>query len=148
MFKRLLVFSATLSLLLSGCATPEKSIFLGSGIGFGIGAGVGAMVNSNQSSEQQATGALVGALIGAVAGGFIGNESYKDQKKKDLAKGYDPTAARLDMFGTAASSPAKPTLKPAQVRVRYVEDQVKDGTFIPAHFEYDISDQAHWEGAK
>ena len=148
MFKRFILIVTLFSTFLSGCATPDKSISLGSGIGIGVGAGIGALAASQGRGEQQMTGTLIGALVGGIAGGLIGNESYKAQRKKELEKGFDPSAAHMDMFGNASSSSAKPTLKPAQVRVRYVEDLVKDGTFIPAHFEYDISDPAHWEGAK
>ncbi len=80
--------------------------------------------------------------------GFIGYQSYKDKQKKEAAAQASLNAAGLEIFGNAGSSGNRPMLKPAQVRVRYVEDQIKDGTFVPAHFEYEISEPARWEKTK
>ena len=141
MLKQLTVVALLMSLILSGCATSEKSILLGSSIGLGIGAGVGY----NAGNEN---GAAVGAAIGALAGGLLGYAGYKEKKKKELAAQAAAPPGQFDMFTPANANSNRPKLRPALVRVRYVEDQVKDGTFIPAHFEYEISEPAHWEGSK
>jgi hypothetical protein len=148
MFKRSIAFGISCIMTISGCATSEKSIFLGSGIGMGVGAGLGAAITSNQSDGNPGHGALIGALVGVVAGGLMGLAGYKDKRKKELGgAGPDASPTSLDMSGNTISAD-RPKLKPAQIRVHYVEDQVKDGTFIPAHFEYLISEPAHWEGSK
>ncbi len=141
MFKQLTVVALLMSVILSGCATSEKSILLGSSIGLGIGAGIGSNVG-NQN------GAVVGAAIGALAGGLIGYSGYQEKRKKELAAQAAAQPGQFEMFTPANANSNRPKLKPALVRVRYVEDQVKDGTFIPAHFEYEISEPAHWEGSK
>lgn len=143
-----LILSVVLTIALSGCATSEKSTLLGGAIGSTVGASLGILANQNESSTQRAQGALVGAGLGGLFGALIGHESYKSQAKKDEAKALSAEAARLEMFGTASEKTKRPRLKPAQIKVRYVEDQIKDGTFIPAHFEYEISEPAKWEHSK
>lgn len=141
MFKQLSAIMLSCFLFLSGCATAQKSILLGSTIGIGIGAGIG-------SQQENQNGAMVGAVIGGLLGGLIGYSGYNEKQKKDLALRENVSQPRFDMFSAADKNEIRPKLKPAEVRVRYVEDQVKDGTFIPAHLEYEISEPARWDGAK
>ena len=146
--KNFILFGLTLSLLLSGCATVEKSTLLGGVIGSFVGGSLGSLANQDRGSEQRATGLLVGAAAGGALGALIGNQSYKDQEKKKLPSGVTYGAPNLEMFGSGNEKEKGPKLRPAQVRVRYVEDQVKDGVFIPAHFEYEIAEPARWEKGK
>lgn len=146
--KFIFILSIVLSVILAGCATAGKSTLLGGAIGSTIGASLGILANQNESSTQRTQGALVGAGIGGLLGSLIGHESYKSQAKKDEAKALSADAARLEIFGGTNEKTKRPTLKPALVKVRYVEDQIKDGTFIPAHFEYEISEPAKWERSK
>jgi hypothetical protein len=148
MRKRIFATSIALLFMLTSCATAEKSTLLGTAIGAGIGGGLGLAVGSNGNNSDKAQGALVGVVIGGLVGALIGHESYKDRLRKDQAQNFDVNSARLEMFGSAADQDKKPTLKPAQVKVRYVEDQIKDGTFVPAHFEYLITEPARWEPSK
>ncbi len=141
MTKRFITIITASLLFLSGCATSEKSILLGSTIGVGIGAGVGSTANGSQ-------GGAIGALIGAGLGGLIGYQSYKDKQKKAEVERNNLLTAPYSMSGTSENSSSRPRLKPAQVKARFVEDQIKDGTFIPAHFEYEITEPAKWEGSK
>ena len=135
-------------LLITGCATAERSTLLGTTIGAGVGGGLGALVSPGGRDSQKAEGALIGVIAGGIVGALIGHQAYKEQVKKDQVQSLDVNSARLEMFGSATDKDKKPTLKPAQVKVHYVEDQTKDGTFVPAHFEYLISEPAHWEGSK
>lgn len=146
--KNLILFGLTLSLLLSGCATVEKSTLLGGVIGSFVGGSLGSLANQDRGAEQRATGLLVGAAAGGALGALIGNQSYKDQEKKKIPSGVTYGASNLEMFGSGNEKEKGPKLRPAQVRVRYVEDQVKDGVFIPAHFEYEIAEPARWEKGK
>ena len=57
-------------------------------------------------------------------------------------------STQLEIFGDASDSEKKPTLRPAKVRVKHVDDQIKDGVFIPAHLEYEIFEPARWENSK
>ena len=139
--KKLITSFALLALLSSGCATSEKSILLGSSIGLSVGAGIGSQANGSQ-------GAAVGALIGAGLGGLIGYAGYKGKLTKSQNVPENFQAAPFVVGSTAGSQGSRPRLKPAQVKVKFVEDQIKDGTFIPAHFEYEIAEPAKWEGSK
>ena len=131
MLKFIFTLSVCASLILSGCATAQKSTLLGSGIGLSIGSTVGLLASQGQSPQQRTQGALIGAAAFGIIGGLIGYQSYKDQQKKDQAKQMELNSANLEMFGDAANKGNRPTLRPAQVRVQYVEDQIKDGVFVP-----------------
>lgn len=148
MFTRIITLALSITLFLSGCATAEKSTWLGAGVGASLGAGLGTLAASSENSRQKTQGALIGAAALGVLGAVIGYQSYKDAAKKEQARQAELNSARLDMFGNAGNEQGKPNLRPAQVRVRYVEDQIKDGTFVPAHFEYEISEPARWERSK
>lgn len=134
--------------ILSGCATVEKSTLLGTGIGLSLGTSFGLLASSNEPPSRRTQGPLIGAAVGGLLGGFIGYQSYKDKQKKEAAEQASLNLSGLEMFGNAASNGNRPTLKPAQIKVRYVEDQIKDGTFVPAHFEYEISEPARWSRSK
>ena len=148
MLKFLMAIAISASLGLSGCASVEKSTWLGYGIGTGVGAGLGLAISSNEPPERRTQGVLIGAIAGGLFGALIGYQSFKDKQKKEALAHSELNLSDSAMFGGANSSGNRPTLKPAQVKVRYVEDQIKDGTFVPAHFEYEISDPAHWERSK
>lgn len=68
--------------------------------------------------------------------------------KRSEADKLNANSAQLEIFGDASDSGKKPTLRPAKVRVKHVDDQIKDGIFIPAHLEYEISEPARWENSK
>ena len=54
-------------------------------------------------------------------------------------------STQLDLSSDPKGSQKQPRLKPAKVTIRHVDDQVKDGVFIPAHLEYEISEPSRWE---
>ena len=137
-----------LAMILFGCATAEKSSLLGVGIGSVVGGGLGAAASANGSPAMRTQGTLIGVGIGAVLGGLIGHNAYKEQEKKAQARNSNFTTDGFEMRGTGSANGKTPTLKPAQVKVRYVEDQIKDSVFIPAHFEYEISEPARWQEGK
>ena len=141
MSKKLITSFILTALLLSGCATSEKSILLGSSIGLAVGGGIGSNANGSE-------GAAVGALIGAGLGGLIGYQGYKDKIKKSQSVPENFQAMPFTVGNASGTQGSRPRLKPAQVKVKFVEDQIKDGTFIPAHFEYEIAEPAKWEGSK
>jgi YMGG-like Gly-zipper len=146
--KAILVWLAALSLLLSSCATVGKSTVLGAAIGSVVGGSIGALASQHSDPADRTTGVLLGAGFGGVIGGLIGHESYKEQAKKDQLKGFDGNSPGMEIFANGADKDKRPTLRPAQVKVRYVEDAIKEGVFVPAHFEYEISEPARWEKSK
>lgn len=147
MSQKIIFIGLTLSLFLCGCATSGKSKLLGSVIGSFVGGSLGSFANQNADPSQRTTGILVGAAAGGALGALIGSEAHKDQEKKKTLSSPIYGAPNMEMFGSGNEKEKGPKLRPAQVRVRYVEDQVKDGVFIPAHFEYEISEPARWEKA-
>ena len=54
-------------------------------------------------------------------------------------------STQIDVSSDPKSQSKKPRLKPPKIRIRHVDDQVKDGVFIPAHLEYEIQENARWE---
>ncbi len=148
MFRSIFTLFILSALLLSGCASLEKSTFLGAGIGAVVGGSFGAMAGANSSPEMRTQSMAIGLGAGALIGGFIGNSAYKKKVKDAETQKLEGNTEGLQMFGTANDMGKAPTLKPAQVKVRYVEDQIKDGTFVPAHFEYEIAEPARWENQK
>ncbi len=148
MLKIFVLLTISASLGLTGCASLERSTWLGYGVGTGVGAGLGIAINSNEPPQRRTQGALIGAVAGGLVGALIGYQGFKDKQKKEALALGDLSASSAEMFGGANSSGNRPKLKPAQIKVRYVEDQIKDGTFVPAHFEYLISEPARWEQSK
>lgn len=76
---------------------------------------------------------------------FLGCSSSAKRSETDK---FSTGSTQLEIFGDASDPGKKPTLRPAKVRVRHVDDQIKDGIFIPAHLEYEISEPARWENSK
>lgn len=140
----LLVFS----LSLTACATAEKSTVLGTAIGSVVGGTIGVLASQHADPGDRTTGVLLGVGLGGVLGGLIGHEAHKEQEKKDALRGINGNSSGVEIFGGGGANDKRPSLRPAQVKVRYVEDAVKDGTFVPAHFEYEISEPARWEKSK
>ena len=133
-----------LAMILFGCATAEKSSLLGVAIGSVVGGSLGATASANSSDSMRTQGTLIGVGLGAALGGLIGHNAYIEKEKKAQAQSPNFTTDGFEMRGAGSSNGKTPTLRPAQVKVRYVEDQIKDSVFIPAHFEYEISEPARW----
>jgi hypothetical protein len=147
--KLVLLFILSMSLMHTGCATSGKSALLGAGIGATAGATLGVLANQNDPPGKRTQGALIGAGLGGLFGALMGHGAYKEQQKKAQADMFDVNSGPgLEVFGSAGENGNRPILKPARVRVRYVEDQIKDGTFVPAHFEYEIVEPARFEKSK
>lgn len=148
MRKASLAWLLALFLSLSSCATAEKSTVLGAAIGSVVGGTIGALASQHSGPGERTTGVVLGVGFGGVLGGLIGHETYKEQEKKDALKGIGGNSSNVEILGSGNANDKRPTLRPAQVKVRYVEDAVKDGTFVPAHFEYEIAEPARWEKSK
>jgi len=145
MSKFVVYFGLIISFGLSGCASLEKSRLAGAAIGSVAGGSLGAITSHNSSGGTRPEAVLVGAAIGGLFGALIGNETHKANQKKSALDSFNANSTRVEIFGGGADGGKAPRLKPAQVKVRHVEDQIKDGKFIPAHFEYEISEPAQWQ---
>lgn len=83
-FAKGMAVAATLSLLITGCATDGTMTETGKGaaIGTAAGAALGAAIGSFGANAGR--GALIGAIGGALAGGMVG--AYMEQQRKDFEK--------------------------------------------------------------
>lgn len=134
-----------LCLSLAGCATSSKSVLLGAGSGAAAGAGIGALVDPGPNGRGRIKNAYVGAAAGAVLGGAAGYLLHETTAARESAAFEKGKSEGLMRSAQASGSGQPPNLVPAKVEVRFVDDQVKGNTFIPAHFEYVILEQAHWD---
>ena len=141
---RLLVVPLGLSLLLvSGCASTGRATLLGSGIGAAVGAGAGLAAYSGKKGQFTARNVIVGGALGGLLGagaGFIAHELVE----KGERQGMDKAKADAGKSSSIASNLGKPTLIPAKVESRFVDDQVRGNVFVPAHVEYIIVEPARW----
>lgn len=134
-----------LYLSLAGCATSSKSVLLGAGSGAAAGAGIGAMVDPGPNGRGRIKNAYVGAAAGAVLGGAAGYLLHETTEAHESAAFEKGKSEGLSRSAQAGGNGQPPNLVPAKVEVRFVDDQVKGNTFIPAHFEYVIQEAAHWD---
>ncbi len=83
-FAKGVAIAATLSILITGCASDGTMTETGKGaaIGTAAGAALGAAIGSFGGNAGR--GALIGAVGGALAGGMVG--AYMEQQRKDFEK--------------------------------------------------------------
>jgi outer membrane protein OmpA-like peptidoglycan-associated protein len=102
MMKRMLLWSALLALILTGCATgpndPNQKTKQGAAVGATLGAIAGAVIGHQQD---RSGGALKGALIGAAAGGLlgagVGNYMDKQQAAFDQELAAEKRANQIEV---------------------------------------------------
>jgi len=119
MKNRSLIFLCLLVPLIGGCATMEKSIAFGSGVGAAAGTGLGLAV------EQSAGSALIGAGIGVIIGGAIGY----------LKHHHDERDAPPSL---AAQGDRIPTVKAPEVRRIWVPERIEGNRYIEGHYLFVI----------
>lgn len=145
MFRQLLtVVALAFTTQITGCASKGKSVLFGAGAGAAAGGAIGALVDLGPSGRGRIKNAYVGAAAGAVLGGAAGLLVHNTNESKEAAareKARSDGMLRAVQSGDAGTPP---NLVPAKVEVRFVEDQVKGNTFVPAHFEYVILEPARW----
>jgi malic enzyme len=126
------------AVLMSACATKEKSIGLGSSLGAGMGAALGGIMSPGKNGQYRTRNVIVGATVGAIAGGFTGS-SLHDQKEQEkeiaLLKSQSKAASR---------SPAVPELQQPKVEAYWVESKAVGNKWIEGHYEYVISEPTRW----
>src|SRR5512138_1576670 len=79
--KKLVIWTALVTLAVSGCATKTQT---GAAVGTGVGAAVGAGLGQAIGHSTSAT--LIGAAAGAVAGGLTGAAigNYMDKQEQEM----------------------------------------------------------------
>lgn len=140
--KFLILFVTTI--IISACATSRKSVILGASSGAAAGAGIGALVDPGPKGHGRIKNAYVGAAAGAVLGGAAGYLIHDSMEARDSAAFEKGKSEGLTKLSQVSSNGNPPNLIPPKVEVRFVDDQVKGNSFIPAHFEYIILEPARW----
>jgi PPE-repeat protein len=140
---KLLLIPICLSLFVSGCASTGKATLLGSGIGAAVGAGAGLAAYPGKKGQFTARNVIVGGALGGLLGagaGFIAHELVEKGEREGFEKGK----AESGKANSVSANLGKPTLIPAKVESRFVDDQVRGNVFVPAHVEYIIVEPARW----
>ena len=132
------IMAFAMALAISGCESPGKATLLGTGIGTAAGAGVGAF--SGGSAGNIIVGGALGGLLGGGAG-YIANDLSEKSNREAYEKGKEDSQKRSSSY---VGNPGEPTLIPPRIETRFVDDQVRGNTFIPAHVEYIITSPARW----
>lgn len=135
-----LILTLTAALLLSGCATQNKSVGLGAGVGAGTGALIGGIADPGKNGEYRTRNVIVGAGLGAMAGMVAGSAIYSSQEK-----------AKKEAFlqgAKSGSTPvpgAMPGLSQPKVETHWIEGKVQGNRYIEGHFEYVIVEPVRWD---
>lgn len=125
-------------LLLNGCASAGKATLLGAGVGTAAGVGTGFAIGGENRTRNVIVGGALGGLLGAGTG-YAAHELVEKSEKDAYEKGKKD--AQKAGYG---SGNGKPVLIPPRIESRFVDDQVRGTTFIPAHVEYQIVEPARW----
>ncbi|MBY0316109.1 MAG: hypothetical protein K2Q26_11350 [Bdellovibrionales bacterium] len=126
-------------ILLTGCATQNKSVGLGGLIGASTGAAIGGIIDPGAKGKYRTRnvimGASLGGMTGLVAGNIIGGE-MESQKKLSYEKGR--------ASAPQAPAGAMPQLTNPKVESRWVEARTVGNRYIEGHFEYIIAEPVRW----
>lgn len=134
----------TLAFATLGCATQNRSIGLGAAVGAGTGAVLGGIADPGRNNEFRTRNVVVGTALGGMAGliaGSVIHEETEKQKKEAYLKGRASAPQ-------SASAGAMPSLKSPKVESRWIEGRVQGNRYIEGHFEYIITEPAHWEDSQ
>ncbi|MBI3294426.1 MAG: hypothetical protein HYZ71_06815 [Deltaproteobacteria bacterium] len=124
MKRTILLLSA---LLLTQCASFEKSV------GLGVGLGAAAGFATSQAVNYNAKGVVFLGVTGALLGGVVGALLHRDG-----AKEIAPQA-----FSVLKNNP--PPLRSAEKDVLWVPDRIEGDRFEEGHRVFTIKKQAHWQ---
>jgi hypothetical protein len=128
------------TLLVSGCATQEKSVGLGGGIGLASGATLGAIADPGKNGELRTRNIIIGSALGGMAGlvtGSLIHSNAEKAKKEAFLQGQKT--------GAAPVSGAMPGLSTPKVETHWIEGKVQGNRYIEGHFEYVIIEPARWD---
>lgn len=133
-----------LSVLVTACATSGQSTLAGMGIGAGLGGAVGAIADGGAYGQNRIRNVFIGSTAGSLLGagtGYLTHDTIRKAKSEAYQNGKKDGQKEVKL---STSSSREPVLIPPRVEARYVEDQVRGGTFIPGHVEYQIVEPAKW----
>lgn len=134
-----LICLTALTLVMTGCATQNKTAGLGGAIGAGTGAVLGGIADPGRNGEYRTRNVIVGSALGGMAGliaGSVIHNEMESQKKEAYVKGR----ASAPQVATGAM----PSLTNPKVESRWIEGRVVGNRYIEGHFEYIITEPARW----
>lgn len=119
------------ALVLCSCATKDKSILLGAGVG-----GVLGSVLGHQVGKGNPNGKVIGGATGAAVGGLIGYGGWRDKNKKSKKSLKQEKQDLEKQFA--------PLLKRPKVKMYWVPHQIKGKKFIERHRVWEIEASGSW----
>lgn len=126
--------------IFSGCATKNKSVGLGMGLGALGGSAIGGIVDAGNNGENRTRNVVIGAALGGMAGMVAGSYTFSSlerQRGEAFKKGQSSAPHNV--------SGAMPDLKDPQVESRWVEGRTIGNRYIEGHYEYIITEPARWD---
>jgi hypothetical protein len=129
-----------LLLLLTGCATQNKSVGLGAGIGAGTGALIGGIADPGKNGEYRTRNVIVGAALGGMTGmvaGSLIHSKTENAKREAFLEGQKN--------GQAPVPGNQPNLSTPKVETHWIEGKVQGNRYIEGHFEYVIVEPVRWD---
>jgi hypothetical protein len=141
--KIIIVLSSAIILVISsGCATQGKSLALGGAIGAGSGAIIGGIADPGKDGKYRTRNVIIGSALGSMAGmataAFVHSRA-EDNKREAYEEG------RLDSEKKQLASGTMPNLKNPKVEAHWVDGKITGNRYIEGHFEYVILEPARWE---
>lgn len=110
-----------------------------------LGASAGAIGSRTSPHSDRIKSVLIGTVgglaVGSVAGHIVHQQS---SRSKEDDSSSDPVPAPSGGHMPSTTQSGSPTLLPARTEAFFVDDQVRNNVFIPAHFEYRIVEPARW----
>lgn len=125
-FFRVLAIGALL--IVTSCATVEKSTLFGAGVGASSGAGVGVLVE--RSAGSMAIGAAVGGALGGALAYLLHDRSEKEAHSKAVNGGIP--------IGEL------PALRPAEAACIRTGERIEEGRYLGPRLECTIQKPAVW----
>lgn len=136
-----LVMGLFITLLLSSCATQEKSLALGGAVGVGTGAIIGGIADPGKDGQYRTRNVIIGSTIGGLSGmatGALIHSSTEDKKRDAYEQG------KLDAVKKQQANENMPSLKNPKVEAHWIDGKISGNRFIEGHFEYVIVEPARW----
>lgn len=98
----------TFSILVSGCATQNKSVGLGGLIGAGTRTALGSIADPGKNGENRTRNVIVGGAVGGIAGMVTGSLIHKNtekDKQKSFLQGHNAGSKRYQERSPNLSTP-------------------------------------------
>lgn len=138
--QRSLIQFLCLALLLTGCATQNKSVGLGAGVGAGAGALIGGIADPGKNGEYRTRNVIVGAALGGMTG-MVADSLIHSQSEQAKREAF----LQGQKVGQTPVPGNPPSLSTPKVETHWVEGKVQGNRYIEGHFEYVIIEPVRWD---